>query len=422
MSAAAYTAYTNARIIDPASDMDATGTLVVKGGRIMAVGADGEIPQGAKVIDCTGLVLAPGLVDMRAFAADAAAAARGGITTVTLMPDREPPVDNQAMVEYVARKAAESGQIRARVMGALTRGLAGTEMAELGLMRGAGAVGFTDARKSGADTGVMRRLMEYATALDGLVVQFPEDAALAADGVMNEGETATRLGLAGISVAAETIIIERDLRLLEITGGRYHVALVTCAGSLDVIRRARDKGLGVSCAVAPHHFALNETAVADYRSFARVAPPLRAEDDRAAIVEGIRDGTIDAICSDHDPRDAEAKRLPFAQAAPGAVGFECMLPLALELAHNHDIPLKVLLRAMTSRPAEILGIDAGTLAVDAPADFILIDPDRPWRIDADELASETRNTPFDGRPVQGRVMRTVLGGKTVFEFAEKTEK
>lgn len=413
------TAYTGARIVDPASGTDGNGVLVVRGGKILAVGADAEIPQGAKVVDCMGLVLAPGLVDMRAFASDGAAAARGGITTVTLMPDRDPPVDNQAMVEYVARKAAEGGQIRARVMGALTKGLAGSEMAEMGLMRGAGAVGFTDARKSVADTGVMRRLMEYATALDGLIVQFPQDAALAAGGAMNEGETATRLGLAGIPAAAETIIIERDLRLLEITGGRYHAALVTCAGSLDAIRRAKDKGLAVTCAIAPHHFALNETAVADYRSFAKLAPPLRAEDDRAAMVEGIRDGTIDAICSDHDPRDAEAKRLPFAQAATGAVGFETMLPLALELTHNHDIPLATLLRAMTSRPAEILGIDAGSLAVGAPADFILIDTDRPWRIDAEALASETRNTPFDGRPVQGRVMRSVLAGKIVFELEKK---
>jgi dihydroorotase len=413
------TAYRNARIIDPASDTDVTGTLLVRGGKIAALGADTELPEGAKTVDCAGLVLAPGLVDMRAFASDPAAAARGGITSVTLMPDRDPPVDNQAMVEYVARKAAESGQIRAMVMGAATRGLAGAELAEIGLMREAGAVAFTDARKAVADTGIMRRLMEYATALDGLIVQFPEDAALAADGAMNEGEVATRLGLAGIPAAAETIMIERDLRLLEMTGGRYHVALVSCAASLEVIRRAKDQGLQVTCAVAPHHFALNETAVADYRSFARVSPPLRGEDDRAAMVEGIRDGTIDAICSDHDPRDAETKRLPFAQAAPGAVGFECMLPLALELTHNHDVPLGTIIRAMTCRPAEILDSDAGTLALGAPADFILIDPDRPWRIDAEKLASETRNTPFDGRPVQGRVMRSVLGGKTIFEFREK---
>ena len=413
------TAYSGARIVDPAGGVDVTGTLVVKGKNIIEVGADVEVPEGATTVDCSGLVLAPGLVDMRAFSADGAAAARGGVTTVTLMPDRDPPIDNEAMVEYVSRKAAESGDIRVIVMGSATRGLAGSELAELGLMQIAGAVAFTDARKSIANTAVMRRLMEYATVLDGLIVQFPEDAALAGDGVMNEGETATRLGLAGIPPAAETIIIERDLRLLEMTSGRYHVALVTCAGSLDVIRRAKDKGLSVTCGVAPHHFALNETAVADYRSFARVSPPLRAEDDRAAIVEGIRDGTIDAICSDHDPRDAESKRLPFAGAAPGAVGFETMLPLALELMHNHDMPLDTIIRAMTSRPAEILGIEAGTLAPKAPADFILIDPERPWRIDADKLASETRNTPFDQRPVQGRVIRTILAGKTVFEEKDK---
>lgn len=406
------TAYINARIIDPANDFDGTGTLVVENGVITAIGSDVAVPDGTEAIDCKGLILAPGLVDMRSFSADGAAAAKGGITTAVLMPNGTPPLDSEPMVDHRLRQARDKQPINVSVMGAATKGLAGEDMAEIGLMSEAGAIAFTDGRHAIADATLMRRLMEYATATDHLIVQFPEEPSLALHGVMNEGALATKLGLQGIPTAAEAMMIERDLRLRTLTGGRYHVAQISCGDAIDVVRGAKDEG--ITCATSPQYFALNEAAIEDYRTFARLSPPLRGEDDRAAVVEAIRDGTIDVICSSHDPKDEEGKRLPFAQAADGALGYETMLTLALELHHNHDVPLMVLLRAMTSAPADILQLPAGRLSTGAPADLVLFALDTPWRIDAEAMLSETRNTPFDGRPVQGQVMRTIVAGDTVY--------
>ena len=405
------TAFVDARLLDPASGLDETGVLVARDGAIEALGATVPVPEGAEVVDCAGHLLAPGLIDMRSFAADARSAAAGGVTTAVLMPDGNPVTDNDALVQHLTRGPAA---VRIATMGAATKALAGQEIAEIGLMAEAGAVGFTDGRRAVANAGVMRRLLEYSRLFDALIVQHVEEPGLVNGGAMNEGEVATRLGLGGIPVAAETIMIERDMRLVALTGGRYHAAQLSSAEAVDIVRGAKKAGLPVTCGVTPHHLTLNETAVGDYRTFAKTSPPLRREADREALVAGLADGTVDIICSSHDPHDQDAKRLPFAQAADGIVGYETLLPLALALHHKGDVPLAAVLKALTATPAALLGLPSGRLAAGAPADLVLIDLDAPWRIDVDAFASPTKNSPFDGLPVQGRVLRTVVGGRTVF--------
>ncbi|WP_439814731.1 dihydroorotase [Zavarzinia sp. CC-PAN008] len=421
-------AYVNARLLDPATRLDAPGALLTQGGEILDAGprlfADG-IPADVAVIDCGGDCLAPGLIDMRVFIGEpgaehmetiesaSKAAAAGGITTMIMMPNTEPPIDEPALVDYVERRARVTSDVRVHAMAGITKGLAGKEMAEMGLLKAAGAVAFTDGRHAVADALVLRRALSYATGFGMLVVQHAEEPRLST-GAMNEGEVATRLGLPGIPAAAEAIQIERDVRLVALTGARYHVAQVSCADSLEVIRGAKERGLAVTCGVSPHHFALNETAVAEYRTFAKTSPPLRAEADRLAIVEGLRDGTIDVISSSHDPQDQESKRQPFAQAASGVIGLETMLPIALELHLNGYLSLLDLLARMTINPARLLGLNRGVLKAGAKADFFVFDPEAPWIIRAEKLRSKSKNSPYDGRPIQGRVRRTVVAGRTVF--------
>jgi dihydroorotase len=287
-------------------------------------------------------------------------------------------------------------------------------MAEIGLLSEAGAVAFTDGTKAVADSVVMRRALAYAKAFDRIIVQHPEEPRLAAGGEAHEGELSSRLGLAGIPVAAEVIMLERDIRLVELTGGRYHAAHVSTAEGVEVIRNAKARGLAVTCDTAPPYFGLNETAIGEYRTFARLSPPLRSESDRQAVVRGLADGTIDVIASDHAPQDQESKRLPFAQAEPGIIGLETLLPLALELHHNRHMPLLEIIRRLTLTPATILKLPGGKLAKGAPADLLLFDLDRPWKIDEKNFRSKSKNSPFDGRPVQGMAVRTIVGGRTVF--------
>ena len=409
------TAYTNARILDPATGTDTMGGLIVEDGLITEVGANVTAAKAADVIECGGKCLAPGLIDMRAFvgepgfdhkesfASAGAAAAAGGITTLLSQPQTNPIVDEPALAGFIARRARDTSAVNVKTMAAITKGLAGKEMTEMGLLAEAGAVAFTDGDRAVADARVMRRALAYAANWDFLIVQYPEDPSLAADGCMNEGELSSRLGLVGIPAAAEVVIIERDLRLVALTGGRYHAAVVSTADAVAAIRSAKANGVRATCAVAAHHFALNETEIGEYRTFAKTAPPLRSEPDRAAMVDGLADGTIDVIVSDHSPQDQESKRRPFATAEPGIAGLQTMLPLALELVHGGHISLLDLLAKMTVNPARLLGLDTGTLAPGTPADLVLIELDVPWRLSELGLKSKSKNTPFDGRPVQGRV-------------------
>ena len=422
-------AYINARLIDPASGLDDAGGLLTQDGRIVGLGADifkDGVPEGAEVVDCGGRVLCPGLIDMRVFvgepgaehketlASASEAAAAGGVTCIIVQPNTEPVIDDVALVEYIKRQARDKAKVRIHPMAAITKGLRGEQMAELGLLAEADAVAFTDADRSIADAQVMRRVLSYASTFDLLICHYPEEPRLAGDGVMNSGEIAMRLGLPGIPTQAETIMVERDLRLVEMTGGRYHASCLSTAHAIEAMARGKARGLPVTAAAAVHSFALNEMAVGQYRSFAKTAPPLRDEADRAAVVAGLADGTIDVICSCHDPQDVESKRLPFELAATGIIGLETMLPLALELYHNGAMSLIDLLATMTARPAELLGLRGGKLAVGAPADLLLFDPNKPWRIDEDRFHSKSKNTPYHGRPVQGRPWRTIVGGKMVY--------
>jgi dihydroorotase len=420
----------NARLLDPATGLDTRGGVLIVGARIAELGPSVTValaPGGAEVIDARGLCLAPGLVDMRVQLGEpgaehkeridsgAAAAAAGGVTSMAVLPNTDPPIDDPAMVEFVARRARQVKLGKVYPYAAITKQLQGQELAEIGLLKAAGAVAFTDGERALADARVMRRALSYAANFDALIVQHPEEPALALNGVMNEGALASRLGLAGISPVAETIMVERDLRLLELTGGRLHFGHVSTSGAIAAIRAAKSRGLRVTCDTAPHYLALNELEVEGYRTFAKVSPPLRAEADRQAVVAGLRDGTIDVVASDHCPQDQDSKRLPFAQAECGVLGVQTMLPVSLRLVHEGELSLLALLRTMTEAPARILGLDAGRLVKGAPADLVLFDPDAPWKITEASLKSLSKNTAFEGRLVEGRVARTLVDGRTVYQ-------
>ena len=420
--------FSRARLLDPQSGRDAVGDLLVEGERIAAVGGDlFTIAREAEIVSAEGLCLTPGLVDMRvqlrepgaehmeSIETAGQAAAAGGVTTMVALPNTDPPVDNVSVVEFLARRAREVKLAKVHTYAAATKGLLGRDLTEMGLLAANGALGFTDGVRAVPDALVMRRVLAYARTFDLLVIQHPEEPSLAGAGEVSEGETATRLGLPGITPAAEVIMIERDLRLVEITGARYHVAHVSTAAGIEAIRRAKAQGLPVTCDTAPPYFALNETAIGDYRTFTKLSPPLRSESDRRAVVEGLRDGTIDVIASDHAPWGQDSKRLPFSSAAYGIVGVETLLPLSFELYHNGHLSLLELIQRLTWNPARILGLPVGRLAPGAPADLLLFDPDVSWRISTDDFRSKSKNAPFDGRPVQGRVRRSIVDGRTIFQ-------
>jgi dihydroorotase len=418
------TLFVNARLLDPASGLDAPGALLVEGGRIAALNP-AVPPESAERIDCAGACLGPGLVDMRvglrepgeehkeSLATLAACAAAGGITTLAALPDTDPPLDEPALVEFVARHAGSLG-VTVVPYGAATKGCAGRELAEYGLLREAGAAAFTDGRRPIAEARTMRLALAYAAGFGAFVVQHPEEPSLAAGGAVTEGFQATVLGLPGIPAAAEAIMVARDIRLAGLTGGHVHFAHVSTAEALDLIRAAKATGVRVTCDTAPPYFDLNETAIGEWRTYARLSPPLRTEADRLAVLAALADGTIDAIASDHQPQDTDAKRLPFAQAEPGGVGLETLLAVTLNAVHAGHLRLLDALGLLTHRPAALLGVAAGRLAEGAPADLCLFDLDRAWQIRADDLAGNSRNTPFDGRPVQGKVLGTWKAGRRVF--------
>jgi dihydroorotase len=421
----------NARIVDPSRDFDIVGDLLIADGVIReakkGIGAAG-VPEGTDVIDCRGKLVAPGLVDMRAFvgepgaghretlASASQAAAAGGVTTIICQPNTSPVIDNPATVDFVLRRARDTAIVHVHPMAALTKGLEGKEMTEIGLLKAAGAVAFTDGDKSVTNAQVMRRALTYAGDFDALIVHHTEDPDLIGDGVMNEGEFAARLGLLGIPKAAETVMLERDIHLVALSRGRYHAASISCTESLEVLRRAKDAGLDVTASSSINHITLNENDIGPYRTFLKVSPPLRAEDDRKALVEALNRGLIDMVMSDHNPQDVETKRLPFAEAAPGAIGLETMFAAGLRLVHSGELELATLLRAMSTRPAQVLGLPGGSLRSGAPADVIVVDLDMPWVLDPLELKSKCKNTPFDEARLTGRVVRTIVAGRTVYEY------
>ena len=421
-------ALVNARLIDPESGVETRGGVWVENGLIKALGPDvspANLPQDLPRINCGGDVVSPGLIDLRAYVGEpggehresiataTAAAAVGGVTTIVASPEATPPVDDPAVVDFLTRRARDHGRVRVLPAAAISKGLDGQEIAEFGLLREAGAVAFTDGSRSIRNTQTLRRAMTYARDFDALIVHFPEDRDLAGSGVMNAGEFATRLGLSGVPREAEAIALDRDIRLVRMTGARYCAAPISTTLSLEVIAKAKAEGLNVSCGVTINHLTLNENDIGSYRTFLKLKPPLRQEDERLALVEGVASGLIDVIFSDHNPQDVETKRLPFAEADFGALGLETLLSAGLRLVHSGHLTLPQLLRAMTSRPAEILRLPQGRLKVGAPADLIRFDPDEPYILRKQDLKSRSKNSPFDEARLQGVVKTTVVAGKIV---------
>ena len=420
--------FRNARIVDPSRGLDETGTVVVEGGTIRAAGASAHnqgVPEGATVVDCTGRIVMPGLVDGRvhvgepgaehretiASASDAAAA--GGVTSFLTMPDTDPVIDDVALVEFVLRTARDTASVNVFPAAAITKGLEGREMTEFGLLREAGAVAFTEGRRTIASSLVMRRALTYARDFGAVIDHETQDPHLASSGVMNEGLYASWLGLPGIPREAEAIPLERDLMLARLTKGRYHAAKISAAMSAAAIARAKADGADVTAGAAIANLTLNENDVGEYRTFFRLSPPLRGEEDRTAMIEALRDGTIDILVSSHDPQDVDTKRLPFADAASGAVGLETLLAAALRLHHNGEVPLMRLVDALSTAPARLYGLPGGTLAPGVAADLIVVDPDYPWVVREEDIRSRSKNTCFEGARLQGKVLQTVVAGRTV---------
>ena len=406
--------------------VDTVGDLLVRDGLIADFGAGLGRPDGAMVVEAHGAILCPGLIDSRAalgepgfeyretIASAALAAASGGITTLAALPDTQPAIDDPALVQLLRAKGEATGSLTIMPYGAVTRGCRGEEMAELGLLREAGAVAFTDRSRAIGPARLMRRALSYASGFGARIVQHPEDPSLAAGGAATESEQATRLGLPGIPAAAEAIMVARDIRLAELTRGAVHFAHVSTKEALALIRGAKDAGLSVTCDTAPPYFDLNETSIGDFRSYAKLSPPLRKEQDRLAVVAALADGTIDAIASDHQPRDADDKRLPFALASAGGSGLATLLAVTLAHVHNGSLPLPAAIDLLTARPAVLLGTEAGRIAKGAVADLCLFDPDRIWKVEAGKLAGKAQNTPFDGRALEGVVLGTWKHGRRVF--------
>lgn len=423
------TVFSHARIVDPSRSIDEIGTVVVQGTKIAAAGKEAlnqGAPEGATVVDCTGLTVMPGLVDTRVFigepgaehretiASASMAAAAGGVTSLVMMPDTHPVIDDVALVEFVLRTARDTAVVNIFPAAAITKGLAGREMTEFGLLREAGAVAFTDGRHTIRNSLVMRRALTYARDFDAVVAHETQDADLASAGVMNEGLYASWLGLAGIPREAELIPLERDLALARLTRGAYHAAKISTAMAADAIRRAKADGARVTAGAAIYNLALNEHDVGEYRTFFRLTPPLRAEEDRLAMIEALRDGTLDVVVSSHDPQDVDTKRLPFADAAAGAIGLETLLAVALRLYHNGDVPLIRLAEVLSTAPARLFGLPGGSLSPGAPADLAVIDLNEPWVVSESHIRSRSKNTCFEGARLQGRVLQTMVAGSTVF--------
>ena len=423
------TAFTNVRLVDPATGFDGPGALIVTEGVIADVvrGSDlGTLSPDVEVVDGRGAALMPGLIDIRVKTGEpgtetketlksaALAAAAGGVTSIVVQPDTDPVVDEPSVVDFILRRARDIELVHVYPAGAATKGGKGQRMAEIGLMAEAGCLYVTDADRPIVDSKVLRRVLSYAKAFGVLVAHRPSDPWLAAGAAASEGEFASRMGLPAVPAIAEKIMLERDLALVELTGARLLVDQLTTAGAIESFRRAKDRGLPVTATTSINHLTFNEIDIGDYRTFCKVEPPLRSEDDRQAVIEAVASGLISVIVSAHAPAPAEDKRLPYDEAAPGAVGLQTLLPALLTFHHEGRIPLIDLIRAVTSAPADLLGLPAGRLAKGAPADLVLCDLAAPILIDADKLISKSKNSPFDGRRLQGKVLRTVVDGRVVF--------
>lgn len=424
----------NARLIDPNSDEVSEGGVLIENGRITAVLSLSEAEDAInrapseRVIDAGGACLAPGIVDLgvkvcepgerhkESFKTAGQAAAAGGVTTMVTRPDTDPAIDNPEVLEFIRRRANEVAPVHVCPMAALTKGRAGREMSEIGFLLDAGAVAFTDGDNVVTDTKVLSRAMTYARSLDALVIGHPQDPGLSKGAAATSGKFASLRGLPGVSPMAERMGLDRDIAVVEMTGAKYHADQITTARALPALERAKANGFDVTAGTSMHHMTLNELDVSDYRTFFKVKPPLRAEEDRQAVIDGIRSGLIDTISSMHTPQDEESKRLPFEEAASGAVGLETMLPVLLRLYHSGDLDLPTLFRALSLNPAKRLGLDCGRLSKDAPADLILFDPDKPLILDRFKLKSKSKNTPFDGARLQGRILRTFVNGQTVYQL------
>lgn len=400
---------TQIRAITNAQILGGGTSLLIAGDRI--AGIDLPIPADADILDAKGGHIAPGIVDLGVFAVDKRACIAGGITRVALMPDQNPVLDDPGIVQRAA--LAAKPDLWVHPLAAATRGLAGKELGEFAMMRTAGARAIATGRQWIADTGVMMKVMTYAASLDMTLIAHAEDAGLMGQAVATSGETASRLGLASAPAEAEALAIARDVMLAELTGVRLHFRQVTTARGLALVRDAKARGLKITCGIAPTHLFLSEIAINDFRTFARLSPPLRAEADRQACLSAVQDGTIDVLCSAHDPRGPEAKRLPFADADPGAAGAQTLLALGLGLVRDGLVSLPRLFELLSGTPSQLLGVDSGVLAAGAPADLILFDPDAPWQVDAARFVGQAGNTPFDKLPVQGRVIATIKGGRTL---------
>ncbi|MBK9127300.1 MAG: dihydroorotase [Phycisphaerales bacterium] len=412
----------NGRVIDPSQSVDEVAPVLIRDGRIAAIGR-GALAAADQAVDATGLIVTPGLIDMHVHLREpgqeecetiesgTAAAAAGGFTAVACMPNTNPPLDSDAAIEFVLRQAARAGSARVHPIGALTSGRQGKELAEIGMMARAGAVAFSDDGAGIADAGVCLRAMRYLSMFDKLFIQHCEDPTLAGSGCMNAGPTATRLGLPGIPAIAEVVMVQRDITLMQAAGVRYHVAHVSTAGAVELVRAAKAKGLRVTCEVCPHHLLMTDEICAGYDSVYKVNPPLRSRADVDACIEGVRDGTIDCLVTDHAPHGKEDKEREFQYAPFGMIGLETALPLYIEaLVAPGVIDWPRLVRMLSTRPAELLGVTGGTLREGAPADVTLIDPERIWTIDAEQFRSKSRNTPWNKHTVRGKAVGTLVDG------------
>lgn len=419
----------NVRIVDPSRTLDEVGTIIVgHDGLIVASGADAQnqgAPEGAEIRDCCGLTAVPGLVDARVFvgepgsehretiASASRAAAAGGITSFIMMPETDPVIDDIALVEFVKKTARDTASVHVYPAAALTKGMTSAEMTEMGLLQQAGAVAFTNGRHGLNDTQVLRRAMTYAREFGAVIALETREKYLAANGVMNEGLLASWLGLGGIPRETELIPLERDLRIAALTRAKYHASQISVPESVEAIQVARKRGAKVTCGISINHLSLNENDIGEYRTFFKLYPPLRSEDDRMAMVDALAKGQIDIIVSSHDPQDVDTKRLPFGEAADGAIGLETMLSAALRLHHAGQVPLMRLIDAMSTRPAEIFGLPGGTLKPGAPGDITLIDLDEPWLVSRDSLLARSKNTPFEDARFSGRAVATYVAGQCV---------